>query len=85
MAKTIISDNIANERKIEIMHRGMACLREVLGLVDAEKFIAFVNSEQMDYTKWQREYFDAMAPGEFHKKALEYAKAHPYTGNAERL
>ena len=27
----------------------------------------------------------AMEPGEFHQKALEYAKAHPYTGNAERL
>lgn len=37
------------------------------------------------YTKWQRSYFDAMAPGEFQEKSLEYAQAHPYTGNAEKL
>ena len=81
MTKTIISDNIANESKIEIMHRGMACLREVLGLVDAEKFIAFVNSEQMDYTKWQREYFDRMTPEQIEKEALEYIAANPYEGD----
>ena len=38
-----------------------------------------------DYTTWQRQYFDAMEPGEFHEKAVRYAKEHPYNGNAERL
>ena len=42
-------------------------------------------SEKFDYTKWQRKYFDAMPSGEFQRQALEYAKAHPYTGEAERL
>ena len=37
----------------------------------------------MDYTKWQRQYFDAMAPDEFGKKALEYAKEHPFKGKAK--
>ena len=41
--------------------------------------------EQFDYTKWQRQYFDAMTPGKFNQKALECAEEHPYTGNAERL
>ena len=81
MAKTIISGNTANESKIEIMHRGMTCLREVLGLVDAEKFIAFVNSEQLDYTKWQREYFDQMTPEQIEKEALDYIAANPYEGD----
>ena len=70
---------------VDIMNRGMECLTEALGVVEAEQFISIIIREKFDYTKWQRNYFDAMEPGEFHKKAMEYAKAHPYTGNAERL
>ncbi len=70
---------------VEIMNRGMECLTEKLGIVEAERFISIIIREKFDYTKWQRQYFDAMAPGEFNQRALEYAKEHPYTGNAERL
>lgn len=70
---------------VEIMNRGMECLTEKLGVVDAEHFISILIREKFDYTKWQRQYFDAMAPGEFNQKALEYAEKHPYTGDAERL
>lgn len=70
---------------IDILNRGMECLTENLGVVEAEHFISVIIRERFDYTKWQREYFDNMAPGEFHEKAVEYAKAHPYTGNAEIL
>ena len=69
----------------DIMNRGMECLTEALGVIEAEHFISIVIREKFDYTKWQRQYFDAMAPGEFHRRALEYAKEHPYAGNAERL
>lgn len=69
----------------EIMNRGMECLTQALGVVDAEQFISIIIREKFDYTKWQRSYFDAMPSGEFHQKALDYARTHPYTGNAERL
>ena len=69
----------------DIMNRGMECLIQAMGVVEAEQFISIIIREKFDYTKWQRQYFDAMALGEFHQKALEYAKAHPYTGSAERL
>ena len=69
----------------DIMNRGMECLTEALGVVEAEQFISIVIREKFDYTIWQRQYFDAMEPGEFHQHALEYAKNHPYTGNATRL
>ena len=69
---------------VDIMNRGMECLTRAMGVVDAEQFIAIIR-EKFDYTKWQRQYFDAMVPGEFREKALEYAKTHPYTGTAERL
>lgn len=70
---------------VEIMNRGMECLTRTLGVIDAEQFISIIIREKFDYTKWQRSYFDAYTPGEFHQSALEYAKTHPYTGNAERL
>ena len=38
-----------------------------------------------DYTKWQREYFDAKTPEEISKEAFQFEKAHPYIGNAQRL
>ena len=41
--------------------------------------------EKLDYTKWQQIYYDAMKPGEFHEKALEYAKLHPYTGKVKNI
>ena len=42
----------------EIMSRGMNCLMEHLGVVEAERFVATVIREKFDYTRWQREYFD---------------------------
>ena len=69
----------------EVMSRGMQCLTEGLGVVEAERFISVIIREQMDYTKWQRQFFDAMAPGEFGKNALEYAQEHPFKGKAKRI
>ena len=43
---------------IEIMNRGIHCLLERLGVVETERFIAVINRERFDYTKWQRERFD---------------------------
>lgn len=69
----------------EIMNRGMNCLTEQLGVIDAERFIAAVIREQFDYTEWQRRTFDALGPDAFHQNAVEYAKEHPYRGKAEIL
>lgn len=70
---------------LDIMNRGMECLTEKMGVFEAEQFISIIIREKFDYTKWQRQYFDEMKRGEFHKHALEYAVEHPYTGGAERL
>ena len=69
----------------EVMKRGMECLTDGLGIVEAEQFISIIIREQMDYTKWQRQYFDAMAPGDFGRQAAEYAKEHPFKGKAKRI
>ena len=77
--------HILRPKILEIMNRGMRCLVEQMGWLDAEQFIAALSREKFDYTKWQREYFDAMKPGEFYKQALNYAEAYPYTGKAKKL
>lgn len=67
----------------EIMNTGMRCLKEKLGVVEAERFISVIIREQFDYTKWQNQYFTEMTDEDFHAKAVEYAKANPHRGNAK--
>lgn len=69
----------------ELANEGMNCLRNNLGDVRAEAFIAMILREQFDYTQWRHDFFDKMAPGEFAQKAFEYEEEHPYTGKAIRL
>ena len=68
---------------VELMNKGMRCLTSQMGVVEAEEFISLVIQEKFDYTKWQREYFDKMPADELHRKAIAYAKEHPYQGNAK--
>ena len=74
-----------NTTTSEIMRRGMECLTKQMGIVEAEQFISVIIREKFDYTKWQREYFDKMQPGEFTANAAAYAKSHPYTGKGQIL
>ena len=69
----------------EIMSRGMKCLMEQLGVVDAERFVATVIREKFDYTRWQREYFDKKSPEEISWEAEVFEQENPYMGNAVRL
>lgn len=69
----------------EIMNKGYDCLVKELGIIGMEQFIVELKRQNFDYTAWRREYFDKMEPGQYHKEALEYAKAHPYQGKAKRI
>ena len=69
----------------EIMRKGMECLTQQMGIVEAEQFISVIIREKFDYTKWQRDYFDKKSPEEISTEASEYEKSHPFTGNAIRL
>lgn len=70
---------------VEIMNRGMKCLTEQMGIVEAEQFISIIIREKFDYTKWQKNYFDVKTPEEISREASQFEKAHPFTGNAIRL
>ena len=64
----------------EIMSKGMNCLLEGLGIIEAEQFISVIIREKFDYTKWQREYFDAVPDDVLMAEAVDYDKKHPYHG-----
>ena len=70
---------------VEIMNRGMKCLTDHMGAVEAERFISVIIRERFDYTKWQREYFDPKEPEEISREAAEFEKSQPYIGDAVRL
>ena len=64
----------------------MRCLVEELGIIDAQRFIAAVNRERFDYTEWRREnLLVGLTPEEVKAAAVEYARAHPFQGDAERI
>ena len=77
--------DIQEVNSFELADAGMTCLIEQFGVVGAEAFIALVLREKLDYTKWRKTFYDSMVPGEFHEKAVAFAKEHPYKGNAKRL
>lgn len=64
----------------EVLQRGMKCLVDNLGVVEAEIFISTLNREKFDYTQWQRDYFDGISAEEFGNAAAEYEKKHPFKG-----
>jgi hypothetical protein len=59
-----------------LLNKGMECLMENLGLVEAERFISLLNTESFDYTEWRREHlFKDMTVEELSKNAMEYRRA----------
>ena len=63
---------------VELIERGMQCLIESLGEIEAEQFIAAINREKFDYTEWQRDFFDGMSADEFNSEAVNYELENPF-------
>ncbi|MBQ7607170.1 MAG: hypothetical protein IJU76_04285 [Desulfovibrionaceae bacterium] len=66
-----------NTGTVELMQRGMNCLMEHLGTIDAQRFISAVLREKFDYTQWHRDFFDNVTAEEFAADALQWASSHP--------
>lgn len=73
------------ESTVEILNRGMKCLIEQIGIIEAKRFISIIIHEEFDYTKWQMDYFDENTPAMISKDAFQFEKSHPFTGEAIRL
>jgi hypothetical protein len=56
-----------------LLREGMECLRKKLGLVEAGRFISFINARRFDYTEWRKENLpEDMTTEEIAKAAMEY-------------
>lgn len=61
----------------EIRRSGLAALIDALGSVDAERFIAFVQRDGFDYTRWQRELWPNKSVDELSRMAMHARKSKP--------
>ena len=61
----------------EIRRSGLAALVHALGSVDAERFVAFVQRDGFDYTRWQRELWPNKSVDELSHMAMDYRKGKP--------
>jgi len=61
-----------------IMTAGMRVLRETLGIVESEIFIASIKQDRFDYTEWRRDnLYEDLTPSELLDRATSYMKEHP--------
>ncbi len=58
----------------EIRQEGMKALIQVLGTVEAERFIASLSKERFDYTEWRRTHLPEMDVEALSKIAARYAE-----------
>jgi hypothetical protein len=59
----------SNVQTSAIMSAGMRILREHLGVVESEIFIANIGNNKFDYTKWREDLWDDLTPAELFKRA----------------
>ena len=59
---------------IELRVKGVSLLSDVLGLVEAERFLSLMQKEPFDYTQWQQTLFSDISIEELSNKAMEYWK-----------
>jgi len=58
-----------------LLERGMRCLNNELGILDAERFMALVLKEPFDYTQWRQDnLFVGMSIDEIIDEADMYCK-----------
>ena len=69
----------------DVLERGMNCLIEQLGVVDAERFISTLIREKYDYTKWRRDLFGDAGVEEINNAAKAYDEMHPFRPKKEQI
>ena len=56
----------------EIKMLGFEVLNKHLGIVDTERFIALIQREKFDYTKWRENLFEGLTGQEISKNAMAF-------------
>jgi len=57
----------------QIRHEGFQALFANMDIIDAEKFIALINRDRFDYTKWREKLFEGMSVEEIIEKGRKFA------------
>jgi hypothetical protein len=61
-----------------LLDKGIRCLNNELGILDAERFVALLLREPFDYTEWRKDnLFVGMSLDEIIEQADKYHKEHP--------
>ena len=55
----------------ELKVKGLQVLTKSIGIVEAERFVALIQQEPFDYTKWRDDLFEDLTIEEISKKAME--------------
>jgi len=55
----------------ELKVKGLQILTKSIGIVEAERFVALIQQEPFDYTKWRDDLFEDLTIEEISKKAME--------------
>ena len=58
----------------EIKAKGVQVLAQYLGDVEAERFIALIQREPFDYTKWRQEIDEEISIEEISRKAMTWRR-----------
>jgi hypothetical protein len=66
----------------DIMSTGMKVLRETLGVIEAEMFIAAISSNKADYTEWREDLWEDIT---LHELLLRAANAEDKHGVPEGI
>ena len=68
---------IGNIQTSAIMTAGMKLLRENLGLIECEIFLANIKQDRFDYTEWRENLYENISLDELLGDASAYMKDHP--------
>ena len=63
---------LAEKTDSALKREGMNVLIQKLGYVDAERFVALMNREPFDYTKWRQEHLEDDSVQSVSSKAMKY-------------
>lgn len=66
----------------EVKIKGFRALTEILGKVDAERFIALIQREPFDYTNWQRTLWEGQSVEEISRNAMKISENQAEQGGA---
>lgn len=56
----------------EIKIRGLEILNQHLGTIETERFVALIQREKFDYTKWREKLFEGLNGEEISQQAMDF-------------